>query len=145
HREHEEVQPVLDRLVEGAQYPGTIPITAAPLEQRLRLLASVAPEETMEEIHHRPEVTALLDVHLEEIPQIVERGRRRSQPPLLLDTRGLGVALRDDETTQRVPMLARQHVPDGLADLIAEADPPIGDGIGQEDSPPVIRHLHVIK
>src|SRR2546425_2959802 len=41
--------------------------------------------------------SALLDVDLEEVAQVVERGAGVPEVALLLDRGGLGVALRDDE------------------------------------------------
>ena len=39
------------------------------------LLAPVAAEESMQQVDHRPEVPAFLDVDLVEVAQVVERGR----------------------------------------------------------------------
>src|SRR5688572_6571120 len=61
---------------------------------------------------------------------------------LLLDRRGLGVALRDDEAAQRRAVFARYLLPHRLAHLVAEADFALGLLIGQEDAPAVIGHLH---
>jgi hypothetical protein len=48
----------------------------------------------MEQVHHRPQMAALFDVHLKQIPQVVETRAPLAQPPLLLDARRFGVALR---------------------------------------------------
>jgi hypothetical protein len=45
-------------------------------------------------------VTSLLDVDLEEVPQIVLARAREAQLTLLLDRCGLGVALRDDDAAK---------------------------------------------
>ena len=95
--EHEEAEPVGRLLVEGAQDARLVGVARAALQQGLRLLAAVAAEVGLEQIEHRPEVSALLDVDLEEVAQVVERGARAPEVALLLDRGGLGVTLRDDE------------------------------------------------
>ena len=45
-------------------------------EQRLRFLAAVAPEVAVQQIHHRPQVAAFLDVDLEQVAQVVQRRAR---------------------------------------------------------------------
>src|SRR5947208_2422242 len=89
-REHEEGEPVVDRLVEGAQDARLVGVAGAALEEGARLLAAVAAEVGVQEVDHRPEVAALLDVHLEEVAEVVERGGGGAQAPLLLDRGGLG-------------------------------------------------------
>ena len=46
-------------------------------------------------------MAALLDVDLEQVAQVVERGADRAEPALLLDRRRLGVGLGDDQPAQR--------------------------------------------
>jgi hypothetical protein len=46
-------------------------------------------------------VAPLLDVHLEEVPQVVQRRAGLAEPPLLLDRGGLGVGLRDDDADRK--------------------------------------------
>src|SRR6185369_3213427 len=89
-REHEERQPIGRRLVERLEDARIVGLAAAPLEQRLRLLAAVAAEVAMEEVHHRPQVPPLLDIDLEQVPQIVLAWAREAQLALLLDRCGLG-------------------------------------------------------
>src|SRR5262249_10217734 len=113
-REHEEREPVVARLVEGAEDARLVRVAAPALEQALRPLAAVAAEVGVEQVDHRPEVAALLHVHLEEVSQIVEARARLAEEALLLDARRLGVALRDDEAAQHVPELAGDGLPDGL-------------------------------
>ncbi len=84
-------------------------------EQLLGLLAAVAAEVGVEQVDHRPQVAALLDVDLEQVAQVVERRRGRAEQALLLDARRLGVALGDDEAAQHVAELARHLVPHRLA------------------------------
>ncbi|HEX8145974.1 MAG TPA: hypothetical protein VF591_02135, partial [Pyrinomonadaceae bacterium] len=97
HREAEEVEPVVARLVEGFEYAGLVRVAGAPFEQGVGLVAPVAAEVAVQQVDHRPEVSALLDVHLKQIAQVVERGAGLSQTALLLDRGGLGVGLRDDD------------------------------------------------
>src|SRR6185295_12391217 len=97
HREHEEVEPVLDRLVEGVEDARLVAVAALAREQLLGLVAAVAAEVRVQQIDHRPEMTALLDVDLEEIAEVVEARTALPKPPLLLDARRLGVPLRDDQ------------------------------------------------
>src|SRR5690606_20603446 len=55
------------------------------------------------------------------------------------------VALRDDEPPQRRAMLARDLLPGLLALVGAERDTPVGLGLGEEDAPAVLGHLHVVE
>src|SRR6185312_13910806 len=97
-------------------------------QQLFRLLAPVAAEIGVEEIDHRPEMAALLDIDLEEVAQIVERGAGVAEEALLLDRGGLGVTLRHDEAAQGRAVLPRHLLPGRVAELVAEADAPVGDG-----------------
>ncbi len=145
HGEHEVVQPVVDGLVEGAQDARLVRVAAPALQERLRFLAPVAAEVAVEQVDHGPQVAAFLHVHLEEIAQVVEAGRGLAQEPLLLDARGLGVALGHDEAAQRVAVLAGDDIPGRLAHHVAKSDPAIRGRVGQEDPPPVLGHLHVVE
>ena len=115
-------QPVADRLVEGAEDARLVGVAGVALEQLLGLLAAVAAEVGVQQIDHRPQVAALLDVHLEQVAQVVERRRGVAEQALLLDRGGLGVALGDDQAAQRRAILARHLLPGRLADVVAEAD-----------------------
>src|SRR6476619_1805507 len=42
-------------------------------------------------------------------------------------------------------MFAGDLLPHRLADVIAERDPPVSLRLGQEDAPPILRHLHVVE
>ena len=114
-REHEEREPVGRPLVEGAEDARIVGVARAALEQRVGFLAAVASEIAMQQVHHRPQVAAFLDVHLEEVAQVVQRRAVQAEMALLLDRRGLGVALRDDDAAQVRAMLARHVLPCGLA------------------------------
>src|SRR5580658_1647626 len=140
-REHEEGEPVADRLVEGAEDARLVGIARMARQQLLRLLAPVAAEIGMEQIDHGPEMPALFDIHLEEVAQVIERGADMAEEPLLLDRGGLGVALRHDEAPQRRAVLARHLLPGRLAEFVAEADGAVGRGVGEENAPAILRHL----
>src|SRR4029079_11329157 len=87
----------------------------------------------------------LLDIDLEQIAQIVERGRGRPEVALLLDARRLGVALGDDEPPQHVAELTGDLVPYRLAVVVAE---PMGPAILlglEEDAPAIVGHLDVVE
>jgi len=111
-------------------------------EQLLGFLAAVAAEVGVQYVHHRPKMPPFLDVDLEEIAQIVERRAGVAQPVLLFDGSGLGVALRDDEAAELRAEFAGHLLPHPLAEGVPEADRAIRDGIGQEDAPAVVGHLH---
>src|SRR5258708_1857536 len=139
--EHEEDEPVAHRLVEGAEDARLVGIAGMALQQLLGLLAPVAAEIGVQEIDHRPEMAALLDIDLEEVAQIVERRAAMAQQALLFDGGRLGVALGDDQTPQRRAVLARHLLPGRLAVLVAKTDAAIGHGVGEEDAPAIVRHL----
>ena len=73
------------RLVERAEDARLVGIARAALQQLLGLLAAVAAEVRVEQVDHRPQVTAFLDVDLEQVAQVVERRRGRAEDALLLD------------------------------------------------------------
>ena len=105
--EHEERQPVADRLVEGAEDARLVGVAGVALEQLLGLLAAVAAEVGVQQVDHRPQVAAFLDVDLEQVAQVVERRAGVAEQALLLDRRRLGVALRDDQAAQRASGIRR--------------------------------------
>src|SRR5258708_3767740 len=71
-----------------------------PAQQVSGFLATVAAEIFLQQVDHRPEVAGLLDIDLEQVAQIVERRRRGTEPALLLDRGGFGVALHGDQPAQ---------------------------------------------
>ena len=139
HREHEEVEPVLDRLVEGVEDPRLVAVAALAREELLGFVAAVAAEVRVQQVDHRPEVPPLFDVDLKEVAQVVHARAPLPEPPLLLDARRLGVPLRHDQAPQLVAEFAGHFLPDRLPEEVAEADAAIVDRIGQEDAPPVLR------
>ena len=71
-------------------------------------------------------------------------GQQRPERALLLDAGGLGIALGDDEPAQRIAEFARHFLPDRIAEEVAEADPAIDHGLGEEDAPAIFGQLHVV-
>ena len=106
-----------------------IGVAGAPLQQRLGLLAAIATEVPMQQVHHRPQVASFLDVHLEQVAKVVHRWRRAPEMTLLLHRRRLGVALRDDDPSQVRAMLARHLLPRPFALVLAEVH--LSRGIGR--------------
>ena len=90
-------------------------VAGAALQQLLGLLAAVAAEIFVQQIDHRPEVAAFLDIHLEHVAHVVERGRGLAEMALLLDRGRLGVALDHDQPAQHGAIFARHFLPGRLA------------------------------
>ena len=139
--EEEERQPVRRLLVERAEDAGVVGIARVAQQHLVGLVPPVPAEVAVQEVDHRPQVAALLDVDLEEVAHVVEARRGEAQPALLLDRGRLGVALDDDEAAQVGPVLAGHLRPHGLALVVAVGDGAVGLGLGQEDAPAVVRHL----
>src|SRR5262249_55308650 len=112
---------------------------------RLGLLAAVAAEVRVEQIDHGPEVAPLLDVDLEQVAEIVERRAGPAQMALLLDRRGLRIALGHDQPAEHAAILARHVLPCRRAQMVAEADRAARLRLGEEQSPAVLRHLDVVE
>ena len=72
HRECKKVQPVIARLIESFEDARLVGIAAAAFEQSIRFVAAIASKITLQEINHRPKMSALFDVYLKQISQIVE-------------------------------------------------------------------------
>ena len=118
-------------------------VAGAAHEQLVGFVAAVTTEVAVQQVHHRPEVAALLDVDLEQVAHVVQARRGETQRTLLLDRCRLGVALHDDEPPKFGPELARHLLPHGFADVVAEADSAVWFGVGEEDAPAIVGHLHV--
>ena len=99
----------------------------------------------VQQVDHRPQVPAFLDVDLEEVAQVVERRRGLAEITLLLDRGRLGVALNDDQAAQHGAVFARHLLPGGLALVRAERNFPIRHLRGEQDAPLVLGHLHIIE
>ena len=80
HREHEEVEPVVDRLVERLEDPRLVAVAALALEQLLGFVAAVAAEVRVQQVDHRPQMTPFLDVHLKQVAQIVQARAALPEP-----------------------------------------------------------------
>ena len=145
HGEQVEVQPVVAGFVERLQDPRPVGVPAVTLEQRVCLLAPVPAEMRVQQVDHGPQVPSLLDVHLEEVPEVVEARGGLPQLALLLDAGRFRVPLGDDQAAEVGPELARNLLPHRLAGQIPEPDAPILLGRRQEDPPPVVGHPHVVE
>jgi hypothetical protein len=95
--EHVEGEPVIGALVEGTEDARLLGIARMALQHRLRLFATVAAEIGVEQIDHRPQMPAFLDIDLEQVAQVIERGAGMAELALLLDRGGLGIALGHDQ------------------------------------------------
>jgi len=144
-REHQVREPVRRLLVERPEDARLVAVARAPLQERVGLLAAVPTEVGVEQVDHRPEVAAFLDVDLEQIAQVVERRAGRAEVALLLDRGGLGVSLGDDEAAQDPAVFPRDVLPGRRAQVVAEADGAPGLGLGEEQAPPVVGHLDVVE
>jgi hypothetical protein len=138
-------QPVRRLLVEGGEDARVVGVAGAALEQGLAFLAAVAAEVGVQQVDHGPQVAAFLDVHLEQVAHVVERGAGHAEVALLLDRGRLGVALRDDDAAQGRAVLARHFLPGGLALVLAEVDRAAGFLRREEDAPAVVGHLDVVE
>ncbi len=143
--EHEEGEPVGRLLVEGAEHARLVGIARAALQQPFRLLAAVLAEIFLQQVDHRPEVAAFLDVDLEQVAHVVERGRGLAEVALLLDAGGLRVALDDDQPAQHGAVLAGHLLPGLVALVRAEVDLPVLLARREQNAPAVLRHLHVVE
>ena len=143
--EHEERQPVRRRLVEGAEHSRRVRIAGAAAQQIIRLLAAVAAEIFLQQIDHRPEMAAFLDIDLEQIAQVVERGRGLAEMALLLDGGRFGVALDHDQAAQRGAVFAGDFLPGRLAEILAEGNDAVLFLRRQQDAPAIIRHLDIVE
>jgi len=143
--EHEKAQPVGSSLVEGLQDPGIVFLATASLKECLAFFATVATEVFVQQIDHGPEVTALFNVDLEEVAQVVLAGRGQTQMALLLDTRGLSIALGHNDAAKVGPVFAGDVLPCLFPEVIAEMDLTVGIARIQEDAPPIVGHFYVAK
>src|SRR5262249_44743342 len=64
---------------------------------------------------------------------------------LLLDRRGLRIALGHDQPAEHAAILARHVLPHGGAEMVAEADRAARLRLGEEQAPAVLRHLDVVE
>ena len=143
--EHEERQPVRRLLVEGAEHARRVGAAGAAAQQLVGLLAAVAAEIFVQQVDHRPQMAAFLDIDLEQVAHVVERRRGLAEMALLLDRGGLGVALDHDEPAQHGAVFARHLLPGRLAEMAAERDLAVLLRRRQQDAPAVFRHPHIVE
>src|SRR4029079_11120684 len=143
--EHVEGEPVRRRLVEGAEHARLVGVAGAPLQQLLGLLAAIAAEIFLQDVDHGPEMPSFLDIDLQDVAHVVERGRGLAEMALLLDRGRLGVALDDDEPAQHGAVLARDLLPGGLAEMPAEWNLAIRLLGSKQNAPTIFRHPYIIE
>src|SRR5262245_41943130 len=90
-------------------------------------------------------MAAFLDVDLEDVAQIVERGRSLAEVAMLLDRSGLGIALDHDQAAQHGAILARHVLPSRLTVMVAERNFAILLGGREQNAPAIIGHLYVVE
>jgi hypothetical protein len=88
---------------------------------------------------------ALLDVHLEEVAEVVEAWAMRAKRSLLLDAGRFGVALDHDQAPQLIAELTGDFLPHRLALEIAKPDAAIVRRLGEENAPAILGQLDVIE
>ena len=79
----------------------------------------VAAEVRVQQVDHRPEVTSLFDVDLEQVAAVIHARRAGAEQTLLLDTGRLGVRLDDDDALERMTMLPGHLLPHGFAGVVS--------------------------
>ena len=124
---------------------GLSALAGAALQQLFGLLATVAAEIFLQDINHGPEMAALFDVDLEDVAQVVERRRRLTEMALLLDRRGLGVALDHDQPAEHGAIFARHLLPCRLSQMPAESNLAALLLRGEQNAPAIFRHPHVVE
>ena len=70
-REHVKRQPIRCSFVERSKDSRVVGVARATVQHGFSLLTTIAPEVAMKQVHHGPQVPALLDVYLEQVTQIV--------------------------------------------------------------------------
>jgi len=97
----------------------------------------------MQQVDHGPQVAAFLDVHLENIPQVVHGWARSAEHALLLDGSGLRIALGDDDAAESGAVFAGDFLPGGLAFVNAEVHFALFIARLEKNSPAIVGHFHV--
>src|SRR5262249_32859797 len=132
-----------DRLIKCAEDARFVCISRVALEQFFCFFSAVAAEVGVQQVDHRPEVSAFLHIYLEQIAQIIKRRRRMPEQALLLDRCRLGVTLRDNQSAECGAILTWNLLPDFLAEIVAKSNAAIGVLVGQENPPTVLGHANV--
>src|SRR6185436_18231708 len=108
---------------------------------RFRLLAAVAAEIAVQQVHHRPEMAPFFHVHLIDVAQVVQRRAGHAEHALLFDGGRFGVTLCDDDAAERRSILARYVLPGRTSLVRSEVDLASRDRWREEDAPSIVRHL----
>src|ERR1700722_16117695 len=90
-------------------------------------------------------MAAFLDIDLEQVAQVIERGRGLAEMALLLDGSRLCIALDHDQPPQHRTIFARHLLPGRLAKMLAEGNDAVLFLWRQENAPSIVRHLDVIE
>src|SRR5262249_36506349 len=136
-------QPVAGLLIERSEDARIVRISRPALQESFSLLSPVAAEISMQQIHHRPQMAPLLDIHLEQIAQIVKRRTGRAQQSLLFHRGRSGISLLQDDSPQRRSVFSRNILPGRLAPVISEMDFSILVPRRQKNAPSILRHADV--
>src|SRR5215469_5992189 len=88
-------------------------------------------------------MASLLDIDLEQIAKVVERGTGAAEMALLFDGGRLRVALGHDEAAQGRALLSGDFLPGGFAAMFAKTDLAIAAMLSKENAPAILGHLHV--
>ena len=82
---HVERQPVRRFFIEGFKNARIVLIAGITVQQCFGFLATIAAKIFMQQVNHRPQMTALFHIHLEQIAQVVLRRAGQAEMTLLLD------------------------------------------------------------
>jgi hypothetical protein len=133
------------RSLKAPRMRGIVGVAGTAFEQGFGFLAAVAAEVGVQQVDHGPQVAAFLDVDLEQVAHVIERGAGQAEVALLLDRGRLGVALGHDQAAQVAAVFARHFLPGGLALVRAEIHLAAFLGRVEEDAPAVVGHLDVVE
>src|SRR5438046_1906112 len=86
---------------------------------------------------------AFLDIHLEQIAQIVKGRTGCAEQSLLLDRSWLRISLSHDDAPQRRSIFSWNILPGWFALMIAEVDLFVFITRRQKDAPSIVRHANV--
>src|SRR5437773_11354322 len=90
-------------------------------------------------------MAAFLDVDLEQVAQVIERGRGLAEMALLFDGSGLGVALDHDQAAQRGAVFTGDFLPGRLAVILAEGNDAVLFLRSKKDAPAIFRLLALVE
>ena len=142
---HEERQPIRRLFVEGTQHPWRFVRTRRPAQQVICLFTTIFAEILEQQINHRPEVAAFLDIDLKEVAHVVKRRRGQAKEALLFYRPRLGIALNHDQALEHVAVLARHVVPYVFARMFTAGDLALLNLWREEHTPAVFRHADIVE